>query len=441
MLACLGIITLALLCLFGSLRQARRRRRLADLPTSKVEGVFVGLVELCGTAESEAPLASYLAGRLCVQYRWSVEESWSRLVTETVTNSKGEKETRTRQESGWTTVAEGGESSDFYLKDETGIIRVRPARARLEENHWFSTTCRPSDRLYYDKGPVAAISDSDGVRRFSERGLPLHAPLFVVGPAREREDIVAAEIAASDSREEFIISTGSRASVLRGMGFSSWGFLLLGLLVAGVTWYFLPADWLVGVPPELMVAAPFAYLLAWPLGWTWTVYNSLVELRERTRQGWSQVDVQLKRRHDLIPSLVQVCERLAAHEHDVQEAVACLRAQLQATPPGQPGPDPAGCAAAFRAIAERYPRLVADDTFLQLQKQLIETEQRIALARSYYNDIATFYTTRQQRFPELLVAKLGAFRPAALLSAESFERAPVVVKLANSAPAQPAATA
>jgi hypothetical protein len=85
---------------------------------------------------------------------------------------------------------------------------------------------------------------------------------------------------------------------------------------------------------------------------------------------------------------------------------------------------------ALRAVAEAYPELKADASFLRLQQQLSESEQRIALARSYFNEIATFYNTRIQIVPDRLVARLGGLQPQLLMGAADFERAPVTVNLA-----------
>jgi hypothetical protein len=114
----------------------------------------------------------------------------------------------------------------------------------------------------------------------------------------------------------------------------------------------------------------------------------------------------------------------------VQTQLAHLRAQLTATPPGQPGPDPEATKATIGAIIERYPELKANSAFLKLQQNLIETEERIALARGYFNDIASFYNARLQKVPDRFIAALGRLQPHALLQADQFERAPVEVKFA-----------
>src|SRR6267378_1431383 len=187
---------LALICVIFALRSGKRRRLIDNLPTCKTTGVFIGLVELKGVAESGEPLTSYLAEQPCVFYQWSVEEHWSRTVTETYTNSDGKTQTRTRHESGWTTVANGGEMSPFYLQDDCGFILIRPEGAKIEPVTVFDETCGRSDALYYGKGPSGSIADSDQRRHFTERAIPVHAQLYVLGQARERTDIVAPEIAA-----------------------------------------------------------------------------------------------------------------------------------------------------------------------------------------------------------------------------------------------------
>src|SRR5213083_540238 len=152
---------LAFICLLMALRSGKRKRLVDNLPTSKTTGVFIGLVELKGTAEAAQPLTCYLAGQPCVQYQWRVEELWSRTVTETYTDSDGKTRTRTRHESGWKPVADGGETIPFYLQDDCGVVLVRPEGAKIEPATIFDETFGVSDPLYYGKGPQQAVADSD----------------------------------------------------------------------------------------------------------------------------------------------------------------------------------------------------------------------------------------------------------------------------------------
>jgi hypothetical protein len=182
---------------------------------------------------------------------------------------------------------------------------------------------------------------------------------------------------------------------------------------------------------EPYVIAVGGYIFIIAIAWIWTVFNSLVGLRQRVQQAWAQVDIQLKRRHDLIPNLIEAVEGYAAHEREVQELVAKLRQQMTATPPGIAGPDYSGFAPSIRATVERYPDLKSSGLFLKLQQSLTETEQRIALARDYFNNIASFYNARLEIVPDRLIASLMKLRPQTLLGAADFERAPVHVKLAD----------
>jgi hypothetical protein len=447
---------LSLLCLWGALHANRKRRLIQDIPTIKTAGVFVGLVELKGSAESERPLVSHLVQAPCVYFRWSVEEHWSRTVHETYTDSDGKTKTRTRHESGWTTVANGGEEQAFYLRDDCGVIRVNPQRAKLEPTLVFDTVCGPSNPLYYGKGPSGAISHSDYQRRFVEYAIPLHAPLYVLGQAREREDVVAPEVAYDPGAPLFLISTRSEAQVSGGYAGQYWVLALLGVLLSLATCWaydrFRPvaprrATYMPGSDfgptwspessndPTVLVltfaGVGAAYIAAWLLAWVWMVFNSLVDLRQRVRQAWANVDVQLKRRSDLIPNLVHVIEGLRDYERQVQTELAELRRQLGATAPGQPGPDPGGCAVHLRAVIEKYPELSANDAFMNLQRNLVDTEQRISLARGYFNSIATFYNSRLEIVPDRFAAALAHMRPQPLIVAENFERATVDVTLAT----------
>jgi hypothetical protein len=400
-----------------------------DVPTSKAQGVFIGLVELKGTAESETPLTSHLAEIRCTQFVWQVDEHWSRTVVETYTDGQGHTQTRTRTESGWTKVAGGSESIPFYLKDDSGVIRIVPEGATMHSNKVFDETCSPNNDLYYGKGPAQAVANSTHRRRFHETALPLHTMLYVMGRARERQDVVAAEIAYDKAAPMFLISTRTEKRLTTGYARWFWGLLVLGLAVAiggAIGWSVLVKA---GIAWQPLVAAGGGFIVAVLLGWVWTVYNSLINLHHMVEQGWSQVDVQLKRRYDLIPNLVETVKGYRDYESELQKLLAELRTQAEATPPGVAGPDFKGMAPTLNVIVERYPELKANESFLRLQRALVDTEQRIALARDYFNNVATFYNTRLSIIPDRFVAGLAKLRPRALMAAADFERAPVEVRL------------
>jgi hypothetical protein len=417
----------ALGCLFGAFRALKHKRLIDDLPTSRTQGVFIGMAELKGTAESENPLTSYLAEVRCVQYRWQVDEQWRRTVSHTTTDAKGHTTTHTRTETGWNRVAGEDKFIPFYLKDDTGIIRVVPDGADVKSVTTFNETCSPSSPLYYGKGPAAGIANSTHRRRFHETAIPLHTMLYVMGQTREREDVVAAEVARAKDAAIFLISTKTEKQISSSYSLWFWLWTIFGAIFAlagAVLWSILGHS--SSGPGLPLLTGGGSFLLALFLGWVLMVYNSLVNLHHRVEQGWSQVDIQLLRRHDLIPNIVRAVEGYRQYESETQQAVTEIRAQLEVA-----GSDSRGVAPLLRLIAECYPELKASDAFLKLQQTLVDTEQRIALARDYYNDIATFYNTRLQIVPDRFVAPLAGLRPRSLMTAADFERAPVKVNLAS----------
>ncbi|MBM4116646.1 LemA family protein [bacterium] len=147
------------------------------------------------------------------------------------------------------------------------------------------------------------------------------------------------------------------------------------------------------------------------------IYNRLVGLRVRAEGAWSDIDVQLKRRHDLVDNLVETVKGYAAHERVTLEAVT--KARQQAAAVGGRGGDPAGSAAAesfltqqlrqLFALAEAYPDLKANQNFQDLQRALQELEEAIQNARRYYNAVVRDFNTRLKMFPDLIFANLFGF--------------------------------
>ncbi len=428
-----GGLGAGLLLVWASMYCNRRRRLMENIPTSKTTGVFIGFVELKGEVECETPIQSYLAECTCVHYKYSIEERWSK--TETYTDSEGK--TKTRTKSGWKTVASDTRHTPFYLQDDEGVIRVLPEGAKAEGTRVFSQTVRRGAPLYYGKGPQRSVMHSDHRRRFVEHAVSLHEAIYLMGQSRVREDIVAPEIAKDKSAPMFLISTRSEEQITKSLKIWAWVWAILGMAIAIGATIFGASEAGVSAGGYAAMAGGIQ-LLVWILGWCWMVYNSFGDLRQRVNQGWSNVDVQLKRRHDLIPNLVAAVEGIKSHEQDVQTTVALLRSQQTVTKPGQTGEDPHGCAGKIIALAESYPELTANDSFLRLQKALVDTEQRIALARTYYNEIVAHYNTRLLLVPEKFVTKLLGFGKEEFIQAEGFERAVVNVHFTEAA-AQPAA--
>ena len=150
--------------------------------------------------------------------------------------------------------------------------------------------------------------------------------------------------------------------------------------------------------------------------WLMLGYNGLVSRRNRVDGAWSQIDVQLKRRYDLIPNLVETVKGYAAHERGTFEAVTNARANaINAEGPEQQAQAEnqlTGALKSLFAVAEAYPDLKANQNFLQLQEEITSTEDRIAYSRQFYNDSVVSYNTKIQQFPTLILAKGFNFEAA-----------------------------
>ncbi|HEX9411395.1 MAG TPA: LemA family protein [Actinomycetota bacterium] len=161
-------------------------------------------------------------------------------------------------------------------------------------------------------------------------------------------------------------------------------------------------------------------------------YNRLVRLRVRTENAWSQIDVQLRRRYDLIPNLVEAVKGYAAHEREVFEQVTQARAQAEAasgvSDQAQAENQLTAGIRRLIAVAENYPQLRANENFLALQEELTGTESKIAFARQFYNDQVQSLNTLIQSFPSRIVASLGAFKPREFFDIEEPARGPVSVR-------------
>jgi LemA protein len=163
-------------------------------------------------------------------------------------------------------------------------------------------------------------------------------------------------------------------------------------------------------------------------------FNTLVGLRNRYKNAFSQIDVQLKRRYDLIPNLIEVAKGYMSHERETLEAViharnqAVTAQQKAAASPGDPSAmaslgaaegQVSGALGRLFALAESYPDLKANTNMLALQEELTSTENKVAFARQSFNDSVMSYNTQVERFPASLIAGIGGFTPAQLFELES----------------------
>jgi LemA protein len=155
-------------------------------------------------------------------------------------------------------------------------------------------------------------------------------------------------------------------------------------------------------------------------------YNGLVRLRNQVRNGWQQIDVQLKRRHDLIPNLVETVKGAMQYERDTLERVMEARARaVAATGVRESAAAESALSASLGrllAVLENYPTLKANDNVLKLQEELTTTENQLTFARQFYNDTVMRFNTQQEVFPTSIIASFFGFRPADYFTAADDER-------------------
>ncbi|MDO9003228.1 MAG: LemA family protein [Aquabacterium sp.] len=191
---------------------------------------------------------------------------------------------------------------------------------------------------------------------------------------------------------------------------------------------------------QIITLAVVALIVFWGVG----AYNRLIKLRNEITNAFAQIDVQLKRRHDLIPNLVEVARKYLEHERETLERVTAARAQVVAatdlvrSQPNQAGPIKSlnlaegvlsSAMGRFQAIVEAYPELKADESLRDLSEELTHTENKVAFSRQLFNDATLDYNNAAQQFPANLVAGVFGFKEAAMLqsTANDAERAAVKV--------------
>lgn len=184
----------------------------------------------------------------------------------------------------------------------------------------------------------------------------------------------------------------------------------------------------------LIVLIVLAIVVVVVLGWFVTTYNRLVAQRNQVQAAGAQIDVQLKRRHDLIPNLVETVRGYATHERSTLDSVVAARQGAMSTVGGPRGQQAAAegeltqALGRLFAVAEAYPILRANQNFLALQAELASTEDKIAYSRQFFNSAVQTLNTSIQSLPTNLVAGVGGFRPVEFFQASGDERGPVTVR-------------
>lgn len=156
--------------------------------------------------------------------------------------------------------------------------------------------------------------------------------------------------------------------------------------------------------------------------WLVGIYNSLVGLRNQVRNAWSQIDVQLKRRHDLIPNLVETAKGYMQHERGTLESVTNARGKAMGADSvgdkARAEGELSGAISRFMLVVENYPDLKANQNFLALQEELTSTENKIAFSRQAYNDQVLFYNNKIQMFPSNIIAGMFSFQQSEFFELE-----------------------
>ena len=395
------------------------KRTVEDVPTSKVKGVFYGLNEVKGSVQSNAPLQTYLTERPSVWYEWRISERWRK--TETYRDKDGKRKTRTR--SGWRKIDSGENFQPFFLRDETGQLLVEPEGAKVDAPSTMSCICSPSDPIYYGKGPERAIANSTHRRRFTESSLtPGHA-IYVLGPAKLREDVAQPMIAQSKEARYYFISTKSEAEIIRSR--SIWALLIMlfsFLFSLAVPVVAISAETgsdpqqVLTQSPEWVILSGLSFLAVAGLFYLSLLYNGLIRVRNRLFHALGLIEIQLKRRHDLIPRLLECVRGISDYEREVQELVTSARTtgatetRFGAGEVGEEINRGASLVGGLFALSENYPDLSADENYASFMKELVDTEDRIALARAFYNDSLLALRDRLLTYPDVLVAKWFRFR-------------------------------
>ena len=171
--------------------------------------------------------------------------------------------------------------------------------------------------------------------------------------------------------------------------------------------------------PVIVVLVIIALIVIWVI----SVYNNLVKSRQKVKNSWSQIEVQLQRRFDLIPNLVEAVKGYMGHEKEVLEKVTALRTSWananDSSEKVKIDNELSGALKTIMAVSENYPDLKANQNFADLQENLKETENKISFSRQFYNDSVTIYNTKLEVFPSNIIGNMFGFKPEALFNVSS----------------------
>ena len=187
-------------------------------------------------------------------------------------------------------------------------------------------------------------------------------------------------------------------------------------------------------PGEILVTAAIGFTVVGLIGYGISIYNGLIAMKNNIGRSWANIDVLLKQRHDELPKLVKTCEQYMKHERAVFDKLSEARGALMGARSVGERAEAEGmltrALGQMFAVAEAYPNLKADQSFLQLQTRISQIENQIADRREFYNDTVTTYNTRIQQIPDAIVANWLALGAADLFKAEDADRQDIEIRFA-----------
>lgn len=453
------------LAILAGLRGWRKSWIVRDTPTSKCAAVFVGRNEVVGKAMPCHPFNSPITGQPCVWFEWKIEQYHS-----------------DKDGGHWSTEEKRSTAAPFWIVDETGGVLVRPRGAEIDAVETYQSRLKssglalswwdlrqatmwgedqqeraissrdakllqpPTEGSWWRKSTAAPLGSFGSDWRLTERAIAVGQPLYLLGDAQLRQDAAALEFCRGD--DKLYLTHKNEAQVAR----SATTAAVLGLLAGLVG--------LVALPPLIkgdlrsavgwMIAVGAVYVGLLGLVWLVRVRNRLVTVKEQAATAWSMIDIALRRRHDLVPQLVEVTWQYAAHEQEVQQATAELRAGTglgtqerlptdqsvhQATQVNEVDRDGTR---RMLAVAEAYPDLKANTVFGDLQQRITRAEDQVAYARAFYNDAVTVLRDRRSTMPGILFAWSVTIPSWQLFAAADDDRRPVTLTRPPSAGPAPA---
>jgi LemA protein len=398
------LLAAAIAWFFVGLALRARAWRIVDTPVSKVRAAAVGECEFLGIAQSPSPQAAPGSGIPCAWFHWELQHY-----------------VRRGRSSEWRTVEQINFASSFWLTDPTGSVWIEPEGADFDGFEQF----------------ILPAPGHAGKWRQVEKRLPDQSPVCVLGPVIPTSDGKLIIASGTDKDADFLISDDSRSTVANRLGRWAWCAIVLGALAAvigsAVRTHTVSSSFetttSVSFATRVALLVGTSYLVALWMTWLIRVFNRLVLVRNQAQKAWASIEVQLQRRHDLIENLEVVVTKYASYEQatlvDVTKARGALPtdSEVKAATSVDGGTREQGMK--LVALAEAYPQLHADEQFTKLSDQLSDTENRVALAREFYNDAINVMRDRRGTFPYLLMAPFVPVRSLELFGGDPGTAAPL----------------